>query len=59
MNKRLIAALLTTVFAVGATFATLSHAADKPASEKKEAPADKDKDKDKDKKEAPADKEKK
>lgn len=55
MNKRLIAALLTTVFAVGATFATLSHAADKPASEKKEAPADKDKDK----KEAPADKEKK
>ena len=57
MNKRLIAALLTTVFAVGATFATLSHAADKPASEKKEVPADKDKDKDK--KEAPADKEKK
>ena len=57
MNKRLIAALLTTVFAVGATFATLSHAADKPDSEKKEAPADKDKDKDK--KEAPADKEKK
>ena len=55
MNKRLIAVLLTSVFAVGATFATLSHAADKPDTEKKDTPSEKEK-KDKD---APADKEKK
>lgn len=53
MNQKLIAALMSTVFLAGASLATLSHAADKPDSEKKEAPADKDK------KEAPADKEKK
>lgn len=40
MTKKLIAALLSTVFLAGATFATLSHAGDK-AEEKKEAPAEK------------------
>jgi len=41
MNKKLIAALMSTVFLAGATFATLGHANDKQDGEKKEAPAEK------------------